>query len=255
MRADPFNTMVVVKAHAVGVAAFTGDFEGTIAAHDRLQSWIAHREPLAAQLPMVARAAGWAAQLRDPAAASQQLLTDAERFASEMPGLAPALAYDALCLGNSGAVPMLNELSGPCRSGIVDLFGRHARAHAATDGVGLLSVAEDFAAIEATRYAVEAASEAASAFVSEGRNDSARRAAARARELYIPDQDASLPVIDGLDGTATELTARQAQLIDLARQGLSNAEIADRLVISVRTVEAHLYRGMHKLGINDRNDL
>jgi DNA-binding CsgD family transcriptional regulator len=62
-------------------------------------------------------------------------------------------------------------------------------------------------------------------------------------------------VIDGLDATAVELTPREAQLVGLAREGLSNAEIADRLVISVRTVETHLYRGMQKLGINDRRDL
>jgi DNA-binding CsgD family transcriptional regulator len=41
----------------------------------------------------------------------------------------------------------------------------------------------------------------------------------------------------------------------LARQGLSNAEIADRLVISIRTVEAHLYRGMQKLSVSHRHDL
>ena len=111
------------------------------------------------------------------------------------------------------------------------------------------------AAIGALRYAVEAASDAASAFVAAGRQDSARRAAARARELHVPDQGAELPPIDGLDATAVDLTPREAQLIDLARQGLSNAEIADRLVISVRTVETHLYRGMQKLGINDRHDL
>jgi DNA-binding CsgD family transcriptional regulator len=64
-----------------------------------------------------------------------------------------------------------------------------------------------------------------------------------------------LPAIDGLDSTAVELTPRQAQLIALARQGLSNAEIADRLVISIRTAETHLYRGMQKLGISDRHEL
>jgi DNA-binding NarL/FixJ family response regulator len=62
-------------------------------------------------------------------------------------------------------------------------------------------------------------------------------------------------VIDGLDTTAVELTPREAQLIDLASQGLSNAEIADRLVLSVRTVETHLYRGMQKLGVSDRREL
>jgi DNA-binding NarL/FixJ family response regulator len=132
---------------------------------------------------------------------------------------------------------------------------RPAIARAARDGTALLAVGEEMAEIGALRYALEATSEGASVFLNQGRHDSARRAAARARELYIPDQGATLPPVDGLDATAVELTPRQAQLIDFARQGLSNAEIADRLVISVRTVETHLYRGMQKLGIRDRHDL
>jgi DNA-binding NarL/FixJ family response regulator len=31
--------------------------------------------------------------------------------------------------------------------------------------------------------------------------------------------------------------------------------MADRLVLSVRTVETHVYPGMQKLGINDRREL
>ena len=92
-------------------------------------------------------------------------------------------------------------------------------------------------------------------FVAAGRDDSARRAAARARELFVAGQGVEPPVLEGLDGPATTLTSREAQLVELARRRPANAEIADQLVLSVRTVETHLYRAMHKLGVNDRRDL
>jgi DNA-binding NarL/FixJ family response regulator len=104
-------------------------------------------------------------------------------------------------------------------------------------------------------YGVEAAVAAGRVFLDAGREDSARRAAARARELHVHGQGAAAPVIDGLDGSAVELTSREAQLVELARRGLTNAEIADQLVLSVRTVETHLYRAMRKLGVSDRRDL
>jgi DNA-binding CsgD family transcriptional regulator len=58
-----------------------------------------------------------------------------------------------------------------------------------------------------------------------------------------------------LDAPALALTQREAQLVQLASDGLSNAEIAERLVLSIRTVESHLYRAMHKLGVRDRHEL
>ena len=111
------------------------------------------------------------------------------------------------------------------------------------------------AAIGALAYAVEAATTAARVFLKAGKDDSARRAASRVRELHVAGQGTEPPAIDGLDGAAIQLTSREAQLVELARRGLSNAEIADQLVLSVRTVETHLYRAMRKLGVSDRHDL
>lgn len=50
------------------------------------------------------------------------------------------------------------------------------------------------------------------------------------------------------------LTARQAQIAELLREGLSNPEMADRLFISRRTVESHVSAILTKLGVASRQE-
>ncbi|MDN5934134.1 MAG: helix-turn-helix transcriptional regulator, partial [Pseudonocardia sp.] len=47
-------------------------------------------------------------------------------------------------------------------------------------------------------------------------------------------------------------TGREREIATLIAAGLSNRAIADRLVLSVRTVEGHTYRACGKLDLTDR---
>ena len=67
-------------------------------------------------------------------------------------------------------------------------------------------------------------------------------------------EDARPPTLLG-ELAAAELTAREREIALLAAGGLSSREIADRLVVSVRTVDNHLQRAYRKLGIARREDL
>jgi DNA-binding NarL/FixJ family response regulator len=64
------------------------------------------------------------------------------------------------------------------------------------------------------------------------------------------------PKADGSgDARATGITAlsrRERQVAELAAAGLSNPQIAERLYLSVKTVESHMSRAFRKLGVSSR---
>jgi DNA-binding CsgD family transcriptional regulator len=54
---------------------------------------------------------------------------------------------------------------------------------------------------------------------------------------------------------AAQLTAREREVLRMAKDGHTNTQIADRLFLSRRTVEHHVFRGLRKLGLNTRTQL
>lgn len=59
---------------------------------------------------------------------------------------------------------------------------------------------------------------------------------------------------DGKGETVEELTEREVEVLQLAGRGITNKEIADRLSISHRTVQAHLSHIFSKLEVGSRTE-
>ena len=255
--ADVLDVRPIALATRARAVAETGDVEGTRAALEALEEALGGRDLLPARRAHLVQAYAWSAYLDGDHARAQEAYQFAAAETTAQPPVAAMLLFDSLRVGGSSkrlAGP-LRALSDRCDAPLVHVYAEHAAAYGAGDGGALLKVSDAYERIGPLLYAMVSARHAAACFLREGREDSARRAAARAHSLYQPDQGGQPPSVPGLDGGEVELTRREAQLAALAARGLTNAEIADRLVLSVRTVESHVYRAMHKLGVNDRRQL
>lgn len=82
------------------------------------------------------------------------------------------------------------------------------------------------------------------------------RAAAERRPYLAPTVAARL-VRDRREHQAHQdpLTEREREVLALVAEGLTNRQIAERLVVSVKTVETHRTNVMQKLDLHDRTDL
>ncbi|MGA7731977.1 MAG: tetratricopeptide repeat protein [Chloroflexia bacterium] len=77
--------------------------------------------------------------------------------------------------------------------------------------------------------------------------------AQRVAELGLKQESDDIPTYGGRRSpTVPKLSAREIEVVKLVEQGLSNAEIADALILSTNTVRAHLYSVFDKFGVPSR---
>jgi DNA-binding CsgD family transcriptional regulator len=147
----------------------------------------------------------------------------------------------------------LQEIVGATGPGMAGLWARQAVAARDGDGTGLLGVANAFERIGARIFAAEAAAQAAAALPSKSSTDARRRAEGYAARLVSACGAHGLALVTTMRLSA--LTAREQETARFVARGLTNAEIAARLSVSVRTAESYVYRATTKLGVNSRSAL
>lgn len=164
------------------------------------------------------------------------------------------LLQTATQFGDHSTAVRLAELTHRVEGPRAPAAAAHAQALAAGDGEALLDASRRYEAFGDLIAAADAAAQAVVTYQHAGLRGAAMTASATAERLAAVCQGARTPALLAVT-TPQPFTARQREIITLAAQGLSNKEIADRLTMSVRSVEGHLFRASQRVGANSREQL
>jgi DNA-binding NarL/FixJ family response regulator len=170
------------------------------------------------------------------------------------PAVEVVALHTAVCFGDRTVADRLAQLATQVDGPRAGAAAAHAAALATDDGAALHAASVQLEQIGALLLAADAAAQAAAVHTRQGRRGSAQTATTRAHHLAQACEGARTPALAAL-AAPLPLTDREREIVTMAAGGLSNREIAQRLVVSVRTVENHLYRASTKLGTTDRAEL
>ncbi|HET6733024.1 helix-turn-helix domain-containing protein, partial [Mycobacterium sp.] len=134
------------------------------------------------------------------------------------------------------------------------LAARFAEALRDGDAAELVAVSEDFERMGDLLAAADAAAHAANGYRRQDMRGSALTCSTRADALAQQCGGASTPALRQVS-EPLPLTDRELEIGMLIADGASNRAVAERLSLSVRTVESHIYRAMSKTGTTSRDEL
>jgi ATP/maltotriose-dependent transcriptional regulator MalT len=161
--------------------------------------------------------------------------------------------HTAVRFGDRSQSVRLRELAKLVGSPLATAVAAHSRALADHDGDQLDDAADGFEKLGAMAMAADAAAQAAREHARAGTRikelESSTHAHWRASQC-----DLRTPATATIE-RPLPITDREREFATLVAAGLSNRQISDRLNVSARTVEGHLYRIFTKLGITDRDEL
>jgi DNA-binding CsgD family transcriptional regulator len=155
--------------------------------------------------------------------------------------------------GDSSGAVRARELADELTLPLAKAVAHHTESLATHDGEGLLAASQEYQEIGDRATAADVAAQAAVAFTKGQQRKRGLYAAAVAKELSDACGGLCTPALRS--PASQPLTGRQREIVELVLAGLTNREIAARLVMSVRSVEGHVYRACQRVGASTREEL
>lgn len=161
----------------------------------------------------------------------------------------------ALELGEYSVAPRVVKVAGAVEGLWARSVQNFAAAVVSGDGLTLIAVAEQLVDADLLGLAQQAVALSATARKEPGQGPDANTMRQQLRRLAsILGTEAPRPPA-GTQPARPRLTRREREVANLAASGLGDRETAEKLKLSLRTVEGHLYRVYGKLGISTRTEL
>lgn len=171
------------------------------------------------------------------------------QFAAEVMCLQTAVQF-----GDGTGAARLRDLASLVEGPRAGLAARFAEAVRSGDADELSKLATEFDDMGDVVAAADAAAHAAIKYRGRDLRGSSLTCSVRATTLAEQCGGLSSPAL-GQAAEALPFTDREREIVMLLATGLSNRQVAERLTLSVRTVESHIYRAMAKTGTRGRDEL